>query len=82
MSCLSGTCQLLPVVSRPRAETVMGHLRTQWESDDRRRQLPPDLVRKTERYAGRWVAIRDGRITANSLGGNIDRELEAGASRY
>jgi hypothetical protein len=67
---------------RTEAQTVIGHLRERWESDDRRRELPPDLVRKTERYAGRWVAIRDGRITANSRGGNIGRELAAGASRY
>jgi hypothetical protein len=67
---------------RTEAETVIGHLRVRWESDDRRRELPPDLVRKTERYAGRWVAIRDGRITANSRGGNFDMELKTGASRH
>ena len=60
------------------AQTVLRQLREQWESDDRRRGLPPDLVRKTERHPGRWVFIRDGRITAVDYGG----KHETGASRY
>src|SRR5262249_32651795 len=60
------------------AEVEMRHRRERWESDDRRRELPPALVRKTGRHAGRWVIIRDGRITAVGYGG----ELTAGASRY
>ena len=63
---------------RASAEMEIRHLRERWESDDRRRELPPDLVRKTGRHAGRWVIIRDGRIAAVGHG----RELEAGASRY
>ena len=47
---------------RAAAQTQIRLLRELWESDDRRRELPPDLVRKTERHAGRWVAIRDRRI--------------------
>jgi hypothetical protein len=63
---------------RASADVEICHLRERWESDDRRRELPPDLVRKTERHTGRWVIIRDGRIAAVGYGG----ELEAGASRY
>ena len=51
---------------RSDAETVIRQLRWAWESEDRRRDLPPDLVRKTERHPGRLVAIRDGRVTAVS----------------
>ena len=51
---------------RSDAETVIRQLRWAWESEDRRRDLPPDLVRKTERHPGRFVTIRDGRITAVS----------------
>jgi HEAT repeats len=47
---------------REEAQTEIRRLSELWESDDRRRALPPDLVWKTERHAGRWVAIRDGRI--------------------
>jgi len=63
---------------RAEAGTVIRQLRERWDSDDRRRGLPPDLVRKTERHAGRWVIIRDGRITAVGYG----RDLDPGASRY
>jgi hypothetical protein len=63
---------------RALAEVEIRHLRERWESDDRRRELPPDLVRKTGRHARQWVIIRDGRIAAVGYG----RELEAGASRY
>ena len=70
---------------RASADGVIGNIREQWESDDRRRELQPDLVRKTERHAGRWVAIREGRIAAVEYGrhgGEFRRELKAGASRY
>jgi HEAT repeat protein len=60
------------------AGTAIRQLRERWDSDDRRRRLPPDLVRKTERHPGQWVIIRDGRITAVGYGS----DLEAGASRY
>jgi len=63
---------------RAEAETVIRQLHERWDSDDRRRGLPPDLVRKTERHARRWVIIRDGRITAVGYG----RDLDPGASRY
>jgi len=63
---------------RAEAKTAIRQLRERWDSDGRRRGLPPDLARKTERHPGRWVIIRDGRITAVGYGSN----LEAGASRY
>jgi hypothetical protein len=63
---------------RAPAEVKIRHLRERWDSDDRRRELPPDLVRKTGRHAGQWVIIRHGRIAAVGYG----RELEAGRSRY
>jgi HEAT repeat protein len=50
--------------TRAWAQSFIRQLRWAWDSDDRRRDLPADLVRKTERHPGRWVAIRDGRITA------------------
>ena len=58
--------------------------RERWESNDRRRELPRDLVRKTERHAGLWVAIRDGRIAAvaNSQHRVFGRAMKAGAARY
>jgi hypothetical protein len=70
---------------RAAADGAIRDLRGRWESDDRRRELPPDLVRKTERHPGRCVAIRDGRIAAVGYGrhgGEFRRELEAGASSY
>src|SRR5215469_8112842 len=50
---------------RAEAETVIRQLHERWDSDDRRRGLPPDLVRKTERHARRWVIIRDGRYSGS-----------------
>jgi hypothetical protein len=70
---------------RASADGAIRHLRERWESDDRRRELPRDLVRKTERHAGRWVAVRDGRVAAVGYGrhgGEFRRELETGASGY
>lgn len=68
---------------RSAAESI-GHLRAQWDSDAQRRQLPTDLVRKTDRHAGTWIAIRDGRIVAAGRGQGriLRRELRAGATRY
>lgn len=60
------------------AGTALRQLREQWDADDRRRGLPPDLVRKTERHPGQWVIVRDGRITAVGYGSDLD----AGAARY
>ena len=68
---------------RASAGKAIRQLREMWESDDRRRKLPPDLVRKTERHPGERVFIRDGRITAVSPKAAIGRaELAAGASWY
>lgn len=60
------------------AGTAIRQLRERWDSDELRRTLPPDLVRKTERHPGRWVIIRDGRIIAVDYGSDLD----AGAARY
>lgn len=65
---------------RTKAAQDIESLKRQWRSDGQRRQLPADLVRRTERYAGRWVAIRDGRIVVP--GGNLRDEMRAGAVRY
>jgi hypothetical protein len=68
---------------RASAGNAIGQLREMWESDDRRRRLPPDLVRKTERHPGDRVFIRDGRITAVWPKAAVARaELAAGASWY
>lgn len=56
--------------------------RQRWESDEARRQLPPDLVAKTERHPGRWVAIADGRIVAIDGPRALTRAVRAGADRY
>jgi hypothetical protein len=71
---------------RASAAEAIRQLRELWDSDDRRRELPPDLVRKTQRHAAAgWecVFIRDGQITAVSPKAAVGRrELEAGAARY
>jgi HEAT repeat protein len=55
-----------------------------WEADDRRRELEPGLVARTERYPGRWIVIRDGRVVADAgkAGRIYDRELAAGGRKY
>jgi len=65
------------------AEAVRS-LAERWESDARRRTLPADLVKKTEQHAGRWVAIRDGRIVAvrNGQGRVFRRAVLGGAEAY
>ena len=60
---------------RDGAADAIRQLRGQWASDDMRRELDPELVRKTERHPGRWVAIRDGRIVG------VD-QVPAGARSY
>ena len=60
---------------RDGAADCLRQLRDQWASDDMRRELDPELVRKTERHPGRWVAIRDGRIVG------VD-QVPAGARSY
>ena len=69
---------------RASAEASISMLRWQWESDARRRELPRDLVRRTERHPGLWVAVQDGRITAvaNRQARVFGRAMKAGAARY
>ena len=66
---------------RESAAGAIGSLRKFWESDDRRRQLEPDVVARTERYPGRWVVIRDGRVFAGEHRA-FGRELRAGGCSY
>lgn len=66
---------------RQEAAAAIGSLRKFWESDDRRRELEPDIVARTERYPGRWVAIRDGRVFAGEHRA-FGRELKAGGRSY
>jgi hypothetical protein len=49
------------------------------QSDVDRRQLPPDLVTKTERHPGKWVAISHGRII--DAGGHY-RAMERTARKH
>jgi HEAT repeats len=65
------------------ADWIRG-LRECWDSDDRRRELEPDVVARTERYPGRWIVIRDGRIVATpgKAGRVFRRELSAGGREY
>jgi len=64
---------------RESAAAAIRWLRWHWDSDGRRRELEPDLVARTERYPGRWVVIRDGRVVAV---GRDRRELSAGGRGY
>ncbi len=59
-------------------------LRECWESDDRRRELAPGVVARTERHGGRWIVVRDGRVVATpgKAGRVYDRELAAGGRKY
>jgi HEAT repeat protein len=65
------------------ADWIRG-LRECWDSDDRRRELEPDVVARTGRHGGRWIVIRDGRVVANAgkAGRIYDRELAAGGRKY
>ena len=69
---------------RDGAAGCIDDLREQWDSDARRRQLTGDLLRKTERHAGTWIAVRDGRIVAAGTGQARlwRREVKAGAMKY
>ena len=49
---------------RELAAAEIRRLRKCWDSDDRRRELEPGIVARTERHGGRWIVIRDGRIVA------------------
>lgn len=59
-------------------------LRAQWDSDAQRRRLPGELVSKTERHRGRWIAIQEGRIVAvrNGQARVFRRAVLAGATPY
>lgn len=69
---------------RAAATAGLDSLRAKWESDAARRRLGADLQRKTERHAGHWVAIRDGRIVAVTNGQHrvFRREVSRGAQAY
>jgi HEAT repeats len=69
---------------RERAADWIRGLRERWDSDDRRRELEPDVVARTERYPGRWIVIRDGRVVATpgKAGRVFRRELSAGGRKY
>lgn len=59
-------------------------VRWHWDADDRRRELPPDVIARTERHPGQWVVVRDGRVvtTPGKAGRIFQRELGAGGHRY
>jgi HEAT repeat protein len=69
---------------RESAADAIGWLRWHWESDDRRRELEPGVVARTDRYPGRWIVIRDGRVvtTPGKAGRIFRRELSAGGRQY
>jgi HEAT repeat protein len=69
---------------RESAAGEIRRLRKRWESDDRRRELEPDVVARTERHGGRWIVIRDGRVVATpgKAGHVFRRELSAGGHQY
>jgi hypothetical protein len=47
-------------------------------AEAKRRELPDDLRRKTERHPGKWVAIADGKIIcAHRFPGRVRRDLRA-----
>lgn len=55
----------------------MRHLGERWVSDDMRRTLDPEVVRRTERHPGRWVAVRDGRVVAVDQDRVCGKEVQA-----
>jgi HEAT repeat protein len=69
---------------RESAAAEIRRLRKRWESDDRRRELEPDIVARTERHGGRWIVIRDGRVVATpgKAGRVFRREMSAGGREY
>ncbi len=61
-------------VLREWARRRLEELRARDQSDIERRKLPPDLVAKTERHVGKWIAITDGRmIDAGTNPGAMER---------
>jgi hypothetical protein len=69
---------------RESAAAEIRRLRECWESDDRRRELEPDIVARTGRHGGRWIVVRDGRVisTPGKAGRVFRRELSAGGHQY
>jgi hypothetical protein len=64
-----------------RAEMVPA-IGERWASDDMRRTLDLEVVRRTERHPGRWVAVRGGRVVAVDWDRVFRREVQAGAGKY
>jgi len=61
---------------RALAQQGIARITRERETDQARRRLPDDLLRKTERHPGKWVAIVDGRIVAaDRFTGAIRRAL-------
>jgi len=67
---------------RESAAKDMRHLGERWASDDMRRALDPEVIRRTERHPGRWVAVRGGRVVAVNWDRVFRREVQAGAGKY
>ena len=65
------------------AAGAIAWLRWHWDSDDSRRQLPPDVIARTQRHPGQWVVVRDGRVAATGRDSKASRrELSAGGREY
>ena len=68
---------------RQSAADAIAWLGRHWDSDDRRRELAPDVVARTGRHPGQWVVVRDGRVVATSRDSKASRrELSAGGRAY
>jgi hypothetical protein len=52
------------------------------DADARRRDLPPQLLAKTERHPGRWIAVRGGSIVAAGRGVGPGRPSQRGNELY
>ena len=58
------------------AQAALDRIERQRRTDDQRRQLPEPLRTKTERHAGKWIAIIDGKIVAVDPGPSWRRRHE------
>jgi hypothetical protein len=68
---------------RESAADAIAWLGRHWDADDRRRELPPDVIARTLRHPGQWVVVRDGRVVATSRDSKASRrELSAGGRAY
>jgi hypothetical protein len=67
---------------RSLAESGLAGIARRLEADERRRSLPPDVLAKTERHPGRWIAIKDGRIVAAGKGVRRGARGHGGAELY